>query len=264
MKPPALTTKPPSSATNAQWRQIRDRREQRPMLAELYRRAEAQLRKRLKDEKVKSGDPKSEADPKRLFHELQVHQMELEMQNIELQKSRNELEMALESFTDLYDFAPVGYFTLTADSSIQQANLTGASLVGIDRSRLVGRCFDEIFPPGQRPTFRAFLKQVFAGPARQRGDFELLVRGQPPRAVNIEARRSPGGDVCRAAVVDIIMTRQPTPLLRQCRERGLQAEAGFEMLVQQVPEYLRFFGFEALALALQSDLGEVRALLYPK
>jgi shikimate dehydrogenase len=68
----------------------------------------------------------------------------------------------------------------------------------------------------------------------------------------------------RAAVVDIIMTREPTPLLRACRERGLKAEAGFEMLVQQVPEYLRFFGFDALASSVQSDLGEVRSLLYPK
>jgi shikimate dehydrogenase len=67
-----------------------------------------------------------------------------------------------------------------------------------------------------------------------------------------------------AAVVDIIMTKQPTPLLRLCRERGLEAEAGFEMLVQQVPEYLRFMGFEALAQTLQTDLGVVRSLLYPK
>jgi shikimate dehydrogenase len=66
-----------------------------------------------------------------------------------------------------------------------------------------------------------------------------------------------------AAVIDIIMTRQPTPLLRACRERGLQAEAGFEMLVQQVPEYLRFFGFESVAQAVQADLGVVRALLAP-
>ena len=67
-----------------------------------------------------------------------------------------------------------------------------------------------------------------------------------------------------AAVVDIIMSRQATPLLRDCRARGLQAEAGFEMLVQQVPEYLSFFGFDDLAQTLQSDLSEVRALLYPK
>jgi shikimate dehydrogenase len=67
-----------------------------------------------------------------------------------------------------------------------------------------------------------------------------------------------------AAVVDIIMSKQPTPLLSACRARGVKAEAGFEMLVQQVPEYLRFFGFDALAQTLQSDLGVVRSLLYPK
>lgn len=67
-----------------------------------------------------------------------------------------------------------------------------------------------------------------------------------------------------AAVVDIIMSKLPTPLLQTCRARGLRAEAGFEMLVQQIPEYLRFFGFDAIAATVQSDLGEVRTLLYPK
>ena len=67
-----------------------------------------------------------------------------------------------------------------------------------------------------------------------------------------------------AAVVDIIMSRQPTPVLAACRARGVRAEAGFEMLVQQIPEYLRFFGFDTIAQALQSDLGEVRSLLAPK
>jgi shikimate dehydrogenase len=67
-----------------------------------------------------------------------------------------------------------------------------------------------------------------------------------------------------AAVVDIIMSKQPTPLLRECRARGLKAEAGFEMLVQQIPEYLRFFGFDEVARTLQADLSEVRSLLTPK
>jgi shikimate dehydrogenase len=67
-----------------------------------------------------------------------------------------------------------------------------------------------------------------------------------------------------AAVVDIIMSKQPTPLLQACRARGLHAEAGFEMLVQQVPEFLRFFGFDQVATSMQSDLSEVRALLHPK
>lgn len=73
------------------------------------------------------------------------------------------------------------------------------------------------------------------------------------------ARLSPG-----AAVVDIIMSREPTPLLKAVRARGLRAEPGFEMLVQQVPEYLRFFGFDDLAATLQADLSGVRALLAPR
>lgn len=67
-----------------------------------------------------------------------------------------------------------------------------------------------------------------------------------------------------AAVVDIIMSREPTPLLRACRERGLRAEPGFEMLVQQIPEVVRFFGFDAMAGTLAADMGEVRALLAPR
>ena len=67
-----------------------------------------------------------------------------------------------------------------------------------------------------------------------------------------------------ANVVDIIMSRQPTALLRACRDRGIRAEAGFEMLVQQVPEYLRFFGFDELARRMQGDLGAVSAMLYPQ
>jgi shikimate dehydrogenase len=64
-----------------------------------------------------------------------------------------------------------------------------------------------------------------------------------------------------AAVVDILMKDATTPLLRACAARGITAHAGHEMLIQQVPEYLRFFGFEALARATQADLEPVRALM---
>lgn len=65
-----------------------------------------------------------------------------------------------------------------------------------------------------------------------------------------------------AAVVDIIM--KSTPLQQACAERGLAVHAGYEMLVQQVPEYLRFMGYPALADVLQGDLSEIRALLGPR
>ena len=72
--------------------------------AELRRRAEVRLRKQQRNT---TALPRTEADTQRLLHELQVHQIELEMQNAVLQEARDEVEAGLEKYTDLYDFAPV-------------------------------------------------------------------------------------------------------------------------------------------------------------
>ena len=169
----------------------------------LRRRAEDRLRERPGNQRSTAVVPKSDADAKRLLHELQVHQIELEMQNAELRQARDELEVALDNYTDLYDFAPSGYFTLAATGAILQANLTGSLLVGIERSRLVGQSFGRLVSAGFRPAFGTFLEQVFAGQTKQAGDFELACQGQPPRFVNIEAQCLLNGQGCRAAVVDI-------------------------------------------------------------
>jgi shikimate dehydrogenase len=91
--------------------------------------------------------------------------------------------------------------------------------------------------------------------------FQLVVNATPlglkagdPMPFDV-ARLDPG-----AAVVDILMKNQPTPLLRACHARGITAHPGFEMMVQQVPEYLSFFGFDAIAKAVQADPTDVRAL----
>jgi len=171
--------------------------------AQLRRRAEDRLRARSANQESAAVVPKSGADAKRLLHELQVHQIELEMQNAELRKARDELEVALDNYTDLYDFAPSGYFTLTATGAILQANLTGATMVGIERSRLVGQSFGRLVSAEFRPAFSAFLEQVFAGQTKQAGDFELVGQGQPVRFVNIEAQCFLNRQECRAAIVDI-------------------------------------------------------------
>jgi signal transduction histidine kinase len=115
--------------------------------------------------------------------------------------------LALENYTDLYDFAPSGYFTLDATGAILQANLTGATLVGIERSILVGQSLGRLVSAEFRPAFSTFLEKVFAGEAKQSGDFELACKGQPLRFVNIEAQGLPHGQQCRAVVVDITASR---------------------------------------------------------
>ena len=172
-------------------------------MAELHRRAEARLRAQPNVSWSPCRGPKTAIDSRRLLHELQVHQVELEMQNAELQKTRDELEVALENYTDLYDFAPAGYFTLAAEGAIRQVNLTGAQLVGAERSRLVGQSFGLLLTTEFRPAFNAFLEQVFAGENNQSTDVQLLRRGQPPQFVRIGAKRSSTGRDCRAVVLDI-------------------------------------------------------------
>lgn len=94
--------------------------------------------------------------------------------------------------------------------------------------------------------------------------FDLIVNCtsqglKPDDAMPVDPARIDAG----AAVVDIIMSATPTPLVAACRARGIRAEPGFEMLIQQTPEYLRFFGFGELADRMQADLSPVRAMLVP-
>ena len=81
----------------------------------------------------------TDADVRKLAHELQVHQIELEMQNEELRKSQQELEDSRDKYSRLYDFAPIGYFTISDDGIILDANLTGAKMLGVERSHLINK-----------------------------------------------------------------------------------------------------------------------------
>ena len=178
--------------------------------------AAAKLRK-LAEARVGRRSGKKQADPadtQRLLHELQVHQVELEMQNTELQEARDGMESLLEKYTDLYDFAPAGYFTLNSSGIIQMVNLTGATLVGMDRSRLVGQSFTNLIPADSRPAFRTFLQNVFAGPAKQEGDFRLCCKGHLPRVVKISTQRSVSGVECNAVLVDITERQEAEEALR--------------------------------------------------
>jgi len=74
-------------------------------------------------------------DARRLLHELQVHQIELEMQNEELQRAREELDESHARYADLYDFAPVGYFTFDRQGLVQEVNLTGAEMLGMTKGQ---------------------------------------------------------------------------------------------------------------------------------
>jgi two-component system, cell cycle sensor histidine kinase and response regulator CckA len=170
---------------------------------ELRRRAELRLSEKQNGQHSRVGAESAARDIQRLVQELQIHQIELEIQNEELEQARAETQAALERYTDLYEFAPSGYFTLSRDGTIRQANLTGSWLLGLDRSRLVNRRFGHFVAENSRPLFRAFAEKVFASRSRETCETMLLREGKPFFHARIEARTSGDGQECRAVVVDI-------------------------------------------------------------
>jgi PAS domain S-box-containing protein len=170
---------------------------------ELRRSAEVQLKK----QHTRPISPQTEADAKRLLHELQVHQLELEMQNVELQSARDRVETLLKTYTDLYDFAPVGYLSLDEQGLILEVNLTGAALFGVERSRLIKQRLQHFVDPPSRPLFLAFLKKIFANPRKQICELPLLNERGTPFWADLQAASADAvrGDRkwCRVAVSDL-------------------------------------------------------------
>ncbi|MDD5170849.1 MAG: PAS domain-containing protein, partial [Syntrophales bacterium] len=105
--------------------------------AELRRRAEERLRAKT----VELPPSHTDEESRRLVHELEVHQIELEMQNAELRRTQEELELSRNKYTELYDFAPVGYFTFDKHGLIREVNHAGAKLMGTEKRLLINRPF---------------------------------------------------------------------------------------------------------------------------
>ncbi len=183
-------------------------------VARLRRSAEQQL----KAKAAATVLPQTEADTLKLLHELRVHQIELELQNEELRRSHEELEASREKYSLLYDFAPVGYFTLTRDGTICKANLTGSSLLGQERSRLVKRRFGMFVDDQYRQGFAGFLVKVFANRETQTCELLLAPEAGPPLFVQIEATGAAAGAECFVAVINISVRKRLEAALALSRE----------------------------------------------
>ena len=194
-------------------------------VAELRLRAE----KRLREQKGKALSPGSELQ--RMVHELEVHQIELEMQNEELQQARSDLEGYLSQYTDLYDFAPVGYFTLGRDGKILQANLTGANLLGVERSILANHPFGIFVSSEYRPAFRAFLELVFKSQFKETCEVAIHKKGGEFLFVHIEALTFDSGQKCRIAVIDFTERKKIEKALQESERKY---RALFENMTQGV------------------------------
>ncbi len=141
-------------------------------LSDLRRRAEAAFVN-------ESGDGSdfselSSEEVEKLVHELQVHQIELEMQNDELRRAQLALEESRDRYLDLYDYAPVGYFTLDNNAVVLEANLFGAGLLGIERGSLIGKPLTSFVHKESQDTFYFHRNQVLQTGTRSMCEIKLV------------------------------------------------------------------------------------------
>jgi signal transduction histidine kinase/ActR/RegA family two-component response regulator len=130
------------------------------------------------------------------------------MQNEELQNAHAEAKAAAARYTNLYDFAPVGYFTLNRQGNILQSNLAGSTLLNAERSSLQNKYLCLFVTETDRPIFNSFLEQVFADQSHPTCEVRLESGTGPSVFVQIDAALSVDGQECRAMVKDITEQRK--------------------------------------------------------
>ena len=128
----------------------------------------------LKRKPVKTISPLSEADALKLVHELEVYQIELEMVNEELIRSKEEAsKIATEKYAELYEFAPLSYFTLSKEGIIIELNMAASRLLGKESSKLKNSPFSSFVSLESRPVLDHFLQEIFSGGARENCELTL-------------------------------------------------------------------------------------------
>jgi len=162
-------------------------------------------------------------DIQRLVHELQVHQIELELQNEELRRSQVELEDSRQKYVDLYDFAPVGYFTFNAKGVISGVNLAGAVLVGIERRHLIGRGFSAFLDDENQRRFYLHRQKVLETGNRHGCELKLLNKDGTQLNVFMESIVRPSvidkNHEFRSAVTDITEKIKANEVLSDSEEK---------------------------------------------
>ena len=157
--------------------------------------------------------------------QLQLHRHVLEQQIEELRYANQELEASRNKYALLYDFAPVGYFTFDRSARIRTVNLTGVTMLGVDRALLANLCFDHFVAEADRFIFADFLRRVFQGRDKLTCRVKLSIPGKPALYVRIEAMTTGEGDECNAALLDITERKRAEEFLRESEYNLAKAQS---------------------------------------
>ena len=159
------------------------------------------------------------ANALKLTHELEVHQIELETLNIELIQAKEQAEFASKKYSELYDLAPTGHLTLSKEGKIIELNLTGAAMLGKERSLLKNSMFGFFVSNDTKATFNSFLEKTFNSKARESCDVTLLTSSSTPVYIHLTGIVTENREQCHVTIVDITDRKLAELALQQIEAR---------------------------------------------
>ena len=149
-----------------------------------------------------ASSPATAADSLKLLHELQVHQVELDLQAEEVSRSVAELEAALYRQVQLYDFSPAGCFTVDRSTALCELNRTGARLLGFDRDAVLGRALNSFLDPESSRVLHAVLLRVAEGAEAEGCELRFAARDGVSRTAHASVGPDPSGQRFLIACVE--------------------------------------------------------------
>jgi len=154
--------------------------------------------------KIKSAINK---EIQKLVQILQINQIELEHQNQELRIAQVELEVSRNKYVNLFDFAPISYFTLNIDGIIKEVNLIASQMIGIDRNKLVGKRFITFVPLEERDAFNLFIETLFKTHIKNTCKLQIINKGKRVFHVRLEGLELEdtiqADQICHIALIDL-------------------------------------------------------------
>ncbi|MEI6680169.1 MAG: ATP-binding protein [Mariniphaga sp.] len=169
----------------------------------------------LAKKKLKIDSRFSKADMLKLIHELEVHQIELELQNETLIEAKEQADISTRKYIELYDFAPSGYLTLSKQGEIVALNICGSKMLGKEPSYLKDMSFGYFVSDCTRLIFNLFLGRIFNSNVKEFCEVILSTEGNLPIAVHLSGIVNETGVQCLISIIDITERKQAEETLEQ-------------------------------------------------
>jgi PAS domain S-box-containing protein len=226
--------------------------------------SKSKLRKQAVEElKGRTIEPQqlSTKDITSVVHELKVHQIELEIQNEELRRAHTELEESRQRYSDLYDFAPVGYFVFDENGMIIAANLTGANMLDVERSKLTKSLFSTFIKKGDKDRFYLHLRKTISVQRVCICELTLVRKDGTEFYVQLKSqvRKDSKSNTCQllTSITDVTertRAKDRQKFIIQILECVNKEVAEGPSFIRHILELIKeFTGFAAIGLRLQKD-----------